>query len=122
MSITSLTKKKNVDKQKNSKLLNAIPFENGFHFFTDHGKYTGITAISLVEFVEKLQIVPLQSVNFHFQRQDFQNWIKNTIGDKELAARIAGIKSVQDEELRKQLSETVQSRIASIEVKEPIET
>ena len=110
-------KKKNIDKQKNSKLLNAVPFENGFHFFTDHGKYTGITAISTVEFAEKLQIIPIQAVKFHFQRQDFQNWLKNTIGDEELSERIDQIKAVsQDEELRKELFNTVQNRISELQV------
>ena len=111
-----MMKKKKKNNQQNSKLLNSVQYESGFHFFTDHGKYTGITAISIVEFAEKLQIVPIQSVMFNFQRQDFQNWLKNTIGDEELASRIDKIKAVQDEELRKQLLETVQKRISELQV------
>jgi len=54
---------------------------------------TGMTASSAVEFAEKLQIIPLESVMFHFQRQDFQKWLKNTVGDEELAKRIDQIKA-----------------------------
>jgi Family of unknown function (DUF5752) len=96
LSKTTLTKKQPIEKQKNLNLLHTIPFENGFHFFADLGKFTGITANSTVEFAQKLQTVPIQSITFHFQRQDFQKWLKNTMGDKELAKRISQIKGVQD--------------------------
>ena len=93
-----------------------MPFENGFHFFTEHGKYTGINATSTVEFAEKLQIIPIESVMFHFQRQDFQKWLKNTVGDEELAKRIDQIKAwSSDENLRKELFKTVHARIAELQ-------
>jgi hypothetical protein len=111
-----MTKKLTIEKRKNLNLLNTVPFENGFHFFTELGKYTGITASSTVEFAEKLRIVPIQSVTFHFQRQDFQKWLKNTVGDEELAKRIDQIKAgSQDENLRKELLKTVQNRIAELQ-------
>ena len=116
LSKTAITKKQTIEKPKNLNLLNTVPFENGFHFFTELGKYTGITASSTVEFAEKLQTVPIQSVTFHFQRQDFQKWLKNTIGDEELAKRIDQIKAgSQDENLRKELSKTVQNRITELQ-------
>ena len=93
LSKIAITKKQTIEKPKNLNLLNTVPFESGFHFYTELGKYTGITACSMVEFAEKLQTVPIQSVTFHFQRQDFQKWFKNTIGDEELAKRIDQIKA-----------------------------
>jgi hypothetical protein len=97
-------------------LLNTVPLEHGFQFFTERGKNTGVTATSMVEFAEKLQIVPIQSVTFHFQLQDFQKWFKNTVGDEELATRIDQIKAgSQDEDLRKELSKTVQNRITELQ-------
>ena len=95
-------------------LINTVPFEKSFQFYTELGKNTGITAGSTIEFAEKLQIVPIQSVTFHFQRQDFQRWFRNVIGDEELAKRIDQINvwTHDDENLRKKLSETVQNRIA----------
>ena len=97
-------------------LLKTVPFENVFQFFIELEKNTGVTAGSTVEFAEKLQIVPVQSVAFHFQRQDFQRWFKTTVGDEELAKRIDLINlwTRDDENLRKKLSETVQNRIAEL--------
>ena len=111
----AITEKQTVEKPKNLNLLNTVPFENGFHFFTELGKNTGITANGTVEFGEKLQIVPIQSVTFHFQRQDFQKWLKNTIGDEELAKRIDQINAwVHEENLRSELSKMVQNRITEL--------
>ncbi|MEX2737822.1 MAG: DUF5752 family protein [Candidatus Wukongarchaeota archaeon] len=88
-----------------------VPFENGFHFYTDIGKYTGITATSLSEFALKLQVIPTESVMFHFQRKDFQNWIKYTIKDAVLAQRIDNSKREQNaERLRKELVATIEAR------------
>ena len=105
-----------IEKRENLNLLSTVPLENGFQFFTGLGENTGITANSTVEFAEKLQIVPIQSITFHFQRQDFQRWFRNTIADEELAKRIDQINVWihDDENLRKELSKTVQNRITEL--------
>ncbi len=111
-----ITKKQPIEKPNNQNLLRTVPLENGFHFFTEIGKYTGITARSTVELAEKLQTIPIQSVTFHFQRKDFQKWVKNTIGDEELSMRIDQIMTQpSDEYLRKNLFKTVHYRIAELE-------
>jgi hypothetical protein len=116
LSKKAITKKQTIEKPKNLNLLKTVPFESGFHFYTGQGKYTEITACCVVEFAEKLQTVPIQSVTFHFQHKDFQKWFKNTIGDEELAKRIDQIKArPQEEDLRKELSQTVQNRIAELQ-------
>ena len=103
-------------KGKNLDLLSNVPLEHGFQFFTELGKSTGISASSTVEFAKKLQVVPIQSVTFHFQHKDFQKWFKNTVGDEELAKRIDHIKAgIQDEDLRKELSKTVRTHIAELQ-------
>jgi len=90
--------------------LRKVPFENGFHFYTDIGKHTGITATSLSEFALKLQVIPKESVVFHFRRKDFQNWIKYAIKDAALAQRINNLKLEQTaEDLRKELIATVKA-------------
>jgi Family of unknown function (DUF5752) len=110
-----ITKKQTVEKPKNLNLLNTVSFENGFHFFTELGKYTGITASSTGEFAEELQKIPIQSVMFHFYRRDFQKWLKNTVGDEELAKRIDQIEAwSSDENLRKELFKTVHNRITEL--------
>ncbi len=75
--------------KKISEILRTVPYEKGFHFYTGLGYFTGKTATTLDAFEKKLQVVAADSVNFHFQRGDFQKWIEDTLGDKELAKRSA---------------------------------
>jgi hypothetical protein len=97
-------------------MLSSVSFEKGFHFFLDHESYTGITAISLFEFVEKLEIVNIRSVEYHFRRHDFQRWINDVIGDVELATRIASLNNkLSGETLRTQIIEVVQKRLNRLE-------
>jgi hypothetical protein len=92
------------------KPLKTVPFENGFHFNKAIGKYTGITATNLREFAKKLQTIPPESIKFHFQRKDFQNWIKYTLKDAALAERINRLKEDQStEDLRKEILRTVEA-------------
>jgi alpha-amylase len=70
-------------------ILRTVPYEEGFHFYTAHGSYSGETATGLDAFEKKIQVVPDASIRFHLQRGDFQKWIKDTLGDAELAKRAA---------------------------------
>jgi hypothetical protein len=104
-------KKQLLIKPTSVEFLKTVPFESGFRFYTAVGKYTGITATSLNEFAAKLQIVPIESVEFHFQRKDFQQWIRDTIKDTELAERMNRIKEgLSAEDLRKEILSTVKAR------------
>ena len=97
------------------KILQAIPFDSGFHFCTENGVYTKITAISLPDFAEKLHKIDVNSVIFHFPRSDFQEWINSTLRDEELACRISKIKSnLSPENIRKQLLRLVKKRIIEL--------
>jgi hypothetical protein len=103
-------KEKNV-KPTSVKSLRSVPFESGFHFYTAIGNYTGITATSLNEFAAKLQIIPTESIAFHFQRKDFQHWIEGTCKNEELAEQMNRIKEgLSSEDLRKELFGTVKAR------------
>ncbi len=105
-------------KMSAQELLRTVTYEKGFHFYTGLGKYTGITATSLDEFVAKLQTVTVESVTFHFQRDDYQKWLVNTIGDEELAQKINDLKKwpswSSDENLRKELVKAVQKRLSEL--------
>jgi alpha-amylase len=108
-----------VTKPNAQKILQVVLFEKGFHFTKADGVYTGITAISLIEFGAKLQTIDLESVEFHFRRQDFQKWIQEILGDNKLAGRISQTKSNPfREQLRTELLKTVQKRLS--ELKKPI--
>lgn len=110
--------KPSAKKKKAIVSLTTLPYEKGFYFYTGLGKYTGITATSLYEFAGKLQTIPVESISFHFQRDDFQKWLRNTIGEDELATRIDQLKKwpswSSDENLRKELVKTVQKRLSEL--------
>ena len=96
-------------------ILRKVPYEKGFHFYTNLGYSTGKTATSLDSFEKILQVVAADSVNFHFQRGDFKKWIEDTLGDQVLAKRVDSIKPpVSAEELRKELLAIVQTRITQL--------
>ena len=98
-----------------AKILDSVPFDSGFHFYFTIGNYTGVTATSLVEFADKLQIIDVSSVVFHFQRGDFKEWIRDTLNDAELSKRISMVKAeIMGENLRKELIRLVQTRIAEL--------
>ena len=105
-------KKPAIDKATIQKILSSVPYENGFHFFRDIGKYSGETAISLFSFFEELRTIELSSVRFHFQRRDFQNWIKQTLGDKELAD---GIDNLSDQNLKEALLKIALTRFVELQ-------
>ncbi len=99
-------------KQEIIKPSDAVKFENGFHFTTKNGVYTGITAVGLTDFASKLETVDVDSILFHYPRGDFQKWIEETLGDRELANRMCFVKiELSGEKLRKELLKIVKQRI-----------
>lgn len=76
-------------------------------------------ATSLVDFRDKINTVPWLSVVFYLKRKDFENWIRDIIGDSELAKRISNI-SPDDFNLKKKLHDIVDTRIK--ELKEMLST
>jgi hypothetical protein len=109
------SKEQNISESKIRKLLSTVPHDRGFNFFTVLDHNTAETANSLETFGQKLEIINDDSVMFHFQRNDFQNWIKTTVGDDALAERINNIsRQLPVEDLRKELVKTVQTRISQL--------
>ena len=110
-------KKSTVDKAAIQKILRSLPYENGFHFFKSNSKYPGETAISLFGFLEEFRIIEPSSVRLHFQHHDFQNWIRDTLGDKELADQIDKIDSnLSDQNLKEAVLETAQTRFIELQM------
>ncbi len=102
------------------KILSPVPYEKGFHFFMPDGHYSGETATSLCTFLKDLERMDSQSIRFHFERGDFQKWLRGAIGDDELARRIEKIdKTTPDEQLSQQLAETVEKRISELQLIDP---
>jgi len=92
-----------------SKSLRTFPREKAFYFFTSIGNYTGVSAASLKEFVERINEVNVKSLEFHLYRGDFEKWIAETLEDKELAEDIRKLQkiSLTGDALRNQLWLTV---------------
>jgi hypothetical protein len=99
------------------KILSLVPQGKGFYFYSDFGRYTGECATNLITFAEKLETINDDSVKFHFQRNDYQYWIKTTVGDDVLAEQISHIsRQLSVEGLRMELVKTVQTRIAHLKL------
>jgi len=77
-----------------SKILRTVPREKAFYFFTSIGNYTGVSASSLKEFMEKINEVSVKSLEFHLYRGDFEKWIDETLEDKKLVAEIRSLRSL----------------------------
>jgi hypothetical protein len=100
--------------------LRVVPHAQGFHFYKSIGCCIGVTSCSLEELADAVQKVCSEAVIFHFERGDFQNWIRDIIGDNELAQRIDEIKmcsrQLSEECCRKELMERINVRILQLEV------
>jgi hypothetical protein len=120
--IGSGVKKSVPNKDSISKSLRSVAEQEGFHFYIAIGEPTGETAVSLADFVEKMEAVDVRSVNFHYSRKDFEKWIREVIGDAELASRLGRIgrmrMGIQYEALRNEMIRVVKVRLS--EIKPPL--
>lgn len=106
-----------IEKSTAMKILAQVPYANGFHFFTSIGQYTGETAVSMEHFAGEIAFVPIETVEFHFKRGDFQKWFATTLGDDDLAAEIDRIDlGLSGEPLRKRILSVINSRIENLKV------
>jgi len=97
-----------------TRILRAVGDEEAFYFYEAIGKPTGERARSLCEFLEKIKSVKLESLLFHLQRKDFQNWINKILGDSKLARKIGRIPPSHDDELRTRMHSIVENRIKEL--------
>jgi len=72
-------------------LTRLLPPERAFYFFED-GMYVGISAQSLEEFRDALAAASEASIRLHMVRNDFEKWIRYSVGDEKLADAISKIK------------------------------
>ena len=102
-----------VDKAR--ELVGHLPREKAFHFYTAIEKPLGVYAYGLQDFVDKVQKVDVNSLEFHIYRGDFENWF-TCIGDAELGKKMALLKdkNLCGEELRQKLKVLVESRCMAL--------
>jgi hypothetical protein len=95
-----------------SRILKTVPREKAFYFFTSIGNYTGMSASSLKEFMERINEVNVKSLEFHLYRGDFEKWVAEVLQDADLAGEIRRLQklNLSGNSLRDQLSFTVTKR------------
>ncbi|HEY4001240.1 MAG TPA: DUF5752 family protein, partial [Candidatus Xenobia bacterium] len=86
----------------------AVPYERSFHFWAP-GRYLGIRAESFKDFVNTLHYIDEESLEYHFERGDFSNWIEYELRNSALADKIRKIhdKNPRGEQLRAELLKAV---------------
>jgi hypothetical protein len=99
-----------------SRTLRVVPREKAFYFFTSIGNYTGESAGSLKEFMEKVNGVNVKSLEFHLYRGDFEKWTSDVLQDETLASEIRRLQrlNLTGDTLRNQLSATVSKRLKQL--------
>jgi hypothetical protein len=99
-------------RQEASRIFRKLPKEQAFYFFTSVGNYTGESAASLEEFLERIKEIDIKSLDFHLCRGDFEKWIAEILEDKELAEEILDLRDITPtrDVLRKRLVTIVSKR------------
>ncbi len=96
-------------------VLRTVPNENAFYFYRGEGTPSGIKASSLQEFLSRIESADSQSLYFHSQRHDFENWIR-MLGDPTLAKQMQTVASqnLTPDELKSKLVRIVRMRVGKL--------
>jgi hypothetical protein len=103
-----------LSKERASEILGTVSYSRAFFFYQEIGKPLGKAAISLSDFCNKINTIPPKSLVFHLERRDFENWVKDVIGDVELARRIGNIRAKKAQTIKKKLHKCVSDRITEL--------
>ncbi|MEM3608440.1 MAG: alpha-amylase [Candidatus Bathyarchaeia archaeon] len=95
------------------RLLRIFPPDKAFHFH-ENDAYINLSAHSLEEFLEVLEIASERSILSHFKKRDFEKWIRYVIGDDELADEISRVEGRDGAELRRELINRINRRLLSL--------
>jgi len=100
----------------NSRMLRKLGNDEAFYFFTAIGNYTGQSASSLEEFLNRITEIDAKSLEFHLFREDFEKWMSSTIGDARLAESIKLLRAqkASGNDLRGRLSLLVSKRLKEL--------
>ena len=96
------------------KILRTVKDQEAFVFYEAVGRPTGEVARNLSDFLDKVQLVKSESLLFHVQRGDFQNWVEHVLGDSKLARKLGTISVSNGDEVRRSLCRTVKNRIREL--------
>ena len=99
---------------QSAKALRTLEDKEAFYFYEAIGKPTGQNAKNLNDFLEKVKTVKAESLAFHVQRKDFQNWAEKILGDAKLARELGRVSAKNNDDVRMIVSEIVQHRIKEL--------
>jgi len=101
---------------RHKRILRRLPADQGFTFFYDFARPTGLTARSLHEFHSILKTVDAASIRFHVYRGDFEGWLDQVVGDGDLARKVSRLSKISSGELlRRNLLDEIEKRIRGLE-------
>jgi hypothetical protein len=96
------------------KVLRTVGDKEAFYFYEAIGKPTAETARNLHEFLVKVKTIKTESLKFHLQRNDFQNWVEEILGDAKLARELGKIPASNIDLARTTIAETVENHIKQL--------
>jgi hypothetical protein len=78
-------------------------------YFRDQQSFLGVEAASLLEFLNCLRDLPIESLTYHHARGDFVRWVDGALGDGILAAHLQKLakRPLESEALREALVQRV---------------
>ena len=115
MSKKQEVKKPSLDKTTVSRIMRTLPRNEGFHFYKGPGESTGKVATGLADMAEKVRIVDIRSINYHFKRREFEKWVRDNLGDVELSRRFGRIdRETHGEKLRNEIVTLIKTRLEEL--------
>jgi hypothetical protein len=107
-----LPRKEKIARDVAQRLLTPAPRNKGFSFYLGVDMPAGRHASSLQDFRDRLLEVEPRSISFHLERDDFQKWLLEVIGDRQLASKLSRLKGseLSPEDLRSGVYSEVKAR------------
>jgi hypothetical protein len=99
---------------KTVETLRTVGENEAFHFYETLGKPTGQSARNLHDFLDKVKSAKQESLLFHLQRRDFQNWVEKSLGDSELARKLGNMDASDSTDIRMSICKAVRNRIKEL--------
>ena len=96
------------------KILRTVNENEAFYFYEAIGRPTGDVARNLSDLLEKVQLAKSESLLFHAQRGDFQNWVEQVLGDSKLARKLGKMSISNGDDVRRCLCRTVKNRMREL--------
>ncbi|MGD0494880.1 MAG: DUF5752 family protein [Candidatus Bathyarchaeia archaeon] len=96
------------------KVLRTVGDQEAFYFYEAVGKPTGEVARNLSDFLDRVKSIKSESLMFHLQRRDFQNWVEKILGDSKLSEELDRLSPLNSNDIRAKIHETVENHVREL--------